>query len=368
MKKSIILLLALFLIVSCSEDNSGNADGDYSISGKFLTPNGIDAVSKATVKLFRGNTEIKQTITDSEGNFTLNGVNTGDYEVKISKGLFSASRSITLDDIFDIDLSDISITEFPNIAVVTGAFDNIEGVLYNLGLVNPITQEPLFDIIEGNNILDRSHNVSHTHGTMSRPDNPILEPNVDFTFADFIESPDLMDDYDIIFLNCGLSESKTDFGNNITDYVANGGLLYSTDYAFVYLNDITNNGEDYIDFYEPYRTGDSLSTEAEILNNDLIDWLELNFNITIVDNNIVIDEFLPGWQVVDSYDENTVLPWLNGLVDYNGLTDNKDLAFTFLHGDGGVFYSSFHTENNTEEDSNVARLIQYMVFELADLK
>src|SRR6056297_479090 len=140
MKKSIILLLALFLIVSCSEDNSGNADGDYSISGKFLTPNGIDAVSKATVKLFRGNTEIKQTITDSEGNFTLNGVNTGDYEVKISKGLFSASRSITLDDIFDIDLSDISITEFPNIAVVTGAFDNIEGVLYNLGLVNPITQ------------------------------------------------------------------------------------------------------------------------------------------------------------------------------------------------------------------------------------
>jgi Carboxypeptidase regulatory-like domain len=368
MKKSITLLFALFLIVSCSKENSNTSDGDYNISGKFLTPNGQDAVSKATVKLFKGNTEIKETTTDSEGNFTINGVNTGTYEVKISKGLFSASRTVSLDDIFDIDLNDISITDFPNIAVVTGFYDNIEGVLYNLGLVNPITQEPLFDIIEGNDILDRNHSTTHTHSIMNRTNNPALEPNVDFNFDEFIESSELLGNYDIIFLNCGLSESKIAFSNNITDYVANGGLLYSTDYAFVYLDDITSNGEDYINFYEPERSGSSMSVEAEILSDDLIDWLELNFNITIVDNTVVIDEFLPAWQLVDSYDENTTIAWLNGEVDYDGQTGNKDLAFTFLHGDGGVFYSSFHTENHTEEDSAVARLIQYMVFELADLK
>jgi hypothetical protein len=368
MKKSITLLIALILIVSCTKDNSGNSNGDFSISGKFLTPNGQDAVSKATVKLFKNNTEIKQTSTDSEGNFTLSNITAGNYEVKISKGLFTASRTVTLDDIFDVDLGDISITDFPNIAIVTGFYDNIEGVLYNLGLVNPVTQEPLFDIILGNDILDRNHATSHTHSTISRSNNPALEPNVDFTFDEFIESPDLLDNYDIVFLSCGLSESKTEFSNNITDYVANGGLLYSTDYAFVYLDDITNNGENYINFYEPERTGNSLSVEAEILSDDLIEWLQFNFNITIVDNTVVINEFLPGWQVVDSYNESTTLPWLNGLADFDGQTANKDLAFTFLHGNGGVFYSSFHTENNTEEDSTVARLIQYMVFELADLK
>ncbi|WP_299122813.1 carboxypeptidase-like regulatory domain-containing protein [uncultured Winogradskyella sp.] len=374
MKKSIALLLVLLLTFSCSKDKPDNLEEDFSISGKFVTPNGIDAVSKASVKLFKENTIIKETITDSEGNFTLTNLSSGDYELKISKGLFSSSQNVALDginDIFDIILDTIEITDLPNIAVVTGSWDHIEDVLYNIGLVNPVTQEPLFDIIDGNGPFGRSNESSHNghhKSNFSKTFNPQLEPNVDFDFGDLIESPALLSNYDIIFLNCGLNETKTDFSNNITQYIADGGLIYSTDWAYVYLNDITDNGNQYLSFSNPYRSGDSLSTEAEILNPDLMDWLALNFNVTIENNSVIIDEFLSGWQAVNTFDENTVIPWLNGPVVYDDISEDKYLAYTFLHGDGGVLYSSFHTENQTSDATNVERLMQYLVFELSDIK
>ena len=212
-----------------------------------------------------------------------------------------------------------------------------------------------------------SNHGLHQGTTANRTFNPMLQPNVDFGFGDLIESPTLLADYDIIFLNCGLSESKVDFGNNITDYVANGGLLYATDWAYAYLNDITADGADYMSFYNPYRSGNSLSTEAEILDQTLIDWLELNFDIQVPNATVTIDEFLGGWQVVDTYDPTTVIPWLYGPVEYDGINESKHLAYTFLHGDGGVMYSSFHTENNTADATTVERLIQYMVLELAGM-
>ncbi|WP_262627050.1 hypothetical protein [Winogradskyella tangerina] len=39
-----------------------------------------------------------------------------------------------------------------------------------------------------------------------------------------------------------------------------------------------------------------------------------------------------------------------------------------MHGNGGVLYSSFHTENNVAEAITVERLMQYMVFELAAME
>lgn len=371
MKTPILLLLVLTLAFGCSKAPSETTTGDFSVSGKFLTPNGQDAVSKATVKLSKGDVVVKETLTNSEGEFLISHLDAGDYQVTISKGLFTASQFLTLSDLdglLDYDLEAIIITEFPNIAVVTGTFDTIETVLYDIGLVNPITQAPLFDIIDGES-FGRSTDNAHNHSaTEHRTFNPLLEPNTAISFADLMASPDALAAYDIIFLNCGLDESQTALNTNLTTYVANGGLLYTTDYAYVYLEDLTNGGADYIDFYEPNRSGQSLSTEATIVNDDLLAWLDLNFGVAITNNTVTIDQFLPQWQVVDSYDETTVIPWLSGTIDYDGLTDEKPLAYTFLHGDGGVLYSSFHTKNNPGQAEAVARSIQYLVFELSDLK
>ncbi|NRD23492.1 carboxypeptidase regulatory-like domain-containing protein [Winogradskyella litoriviva] len=376
MKKSIAFILLLCLAFSCSEKNSDNLTGDYTLSGKFVVPNGLDPISKAKVMLYEDNIVISETLTDSEGNFIINNVFPGDFEIKLSKGLFSTTLNTTVsneDDIFDIDLSTIEITEFPNIAVVTGNYDNIETVLYNIGLVNPVTLEPLFDIIDGQDLVGRPSGTQHTHShanaSHSKTTNNQLAPNVDFGFGSLIESPTLLANYDIIFLNCGLSEYKTDYSSNLTDFVANGGLLYATDYAFVYLNDITNYGTDYISFREPNRSGQSLSTVAEVLNTDLLNWMTLNFNISTTDNTVTIDQFLDSWQPVASYNEDTVIPWLHGPVEYtDGTAEDIHLAYTFNHGDGGVLYSSFHTKNSATQSEAVERSIQYLVFELASLK
>ncbi|WP_299096888.1 hypothetical protein [Winogradskyella sp.] len=43
-------------------------------------------------------------------------------------------------------------------------------------------------------------------------------------------------------------------------------MLYATDWAFEYLVYITQGGADYLSFYEPDRSGTSLSTEAEMIS------------------------------------------------------------------------------------------------------
>ncbi|WP_430412408.1 hypothetical protein [Kordia sp.] len=123
-----------------------------------------------------------------------------------------------------------------------------------------------------------------------------------------------------------------------------------------------------IDFLDTEKSGQSLSTEATIFDQDLIDWLQINFGITLSnDDTILLDEFLPRWQVVDISNDATVISWFNEPVEFrdndnNSVQQNKDLAFTVQIGEGGVFYSSFHTENYDDEFSTVDRLLEYLVF------
>lgn len=156
------------------------------------------------------------------------------------------------------------------------------------------------------------------------------------------------------------------------NYVMNGGILYATDWASSYLDAITNSGTDYLTPLTPEKSGVSTRTVATILDGDLCAWLLVNFGISINDT-VEIDDFLISWQVIDSYDSNTTISWLNGPVIYwdetnTEISENKDLAFTILHGDGAVFYSSFHTENNLiDEFSDVDRIMRFLVFEMSDI-
>ncbi|MDT0558784.1 hypothetical protein RM697_09000 [Ichthyenterobacterium sp. W332] len=373
MKKLITCFALCAILWTCSDSNQSEElinEGE-SLTSRLFAPNGVDPIPNARVALSKGNVMVSETLTEIDGTFTITGITEGEHTITIEKGLFSTQRTFDGDAIEE--LINFILDNLPNIGVVTGSFDNIESVLFDIGLVDDETGEPLFDIIDGFSTLDRlgasphghNHNVSVEN---SRRDG-ILEPNVDFSFEELMSNPELMAQYDILFLNCGLSTNHLEQSSNLTNYVANGGILYATDYAYEYLFDVTNNGEDYITFLEPYKSGVSLQTEATILDNVLTEWLEENYGISI-DGTVLIDEFLPAWQVVDSSDENTVLPWFNGEVTYGtddgDVTENKDLMFTFLHGEGAVFYSSFHTENYDEGFSDVDRIMEYQVFNISD--
>ncbi|MBC8757670.1 carboxypeptidase regulatory-like domain-containing protein [Kordia sp. YSTF-M3] len=379
-QKLILILLAISFFTSCEKDSESAPLAESSVSGKFLAPNDLDPIVNGIITASKDGTIVSETISGIDGSFTLTNLQAGTYELALQKGLFSSARTVEVAEDDDITLPNIPIEVFPRIGVVTGSYDNIESVLYDIGLVNPFTQEPLFDIIQGTGLLRPSGNAGHhghNHGNdpgIFLPENSTnLQPNVAYTFADLVASPTLLAQYDILFLNCGLNEGYTEFNGNIFDYVNNGGILYATDWAFKYVEGITGNGQQYIDFLDEEKSGQSVSTNATIFDPNLIAWLQVNFNITIDNNDtVLLDEFLPAWQVVDSANDATVISWFNGPVTYRDvagteITENKDLAFTFIVGNGGVFYSSFHTENHDDGFSTVDRLLEYLVFELSSL-
>ena len=376
-----ITFIFLFVLctLSCEKDTDAAPLAESSISGKFFAPNAIDPIVNGKITATKDGTIVSETLSAADGSFVLSNLTAGEYEILLTKGLFSASKTVTIAEDDDIQIPNIPIDVFPRIGVVTGNFDHIESVLYDIGLVNPVTQEPLFDIIQGTGI-GRPGTNSMYHGThhgynsgqFNPENNNNLQPNVSFTFADLVASPTMLADYDILFLNCGLSESFTDHNDNILQYVTNGGILYATDWAFKYVQGISD-GPTFIDFLDQEKSGISTSTNATIFDPDLILWLQVNFGITLDANDtILLDEFLNSWQVVDSANDATVVSWFNGPVTYRDtsgaqVTENKDLAFTFLVGNGGVFYSSFHTENHDDDFSTVDRLLEYLVFELSSL-
>lgn len=380
--KRLLYFIAIFLIFSCSNESIDESlinSNPFNIFGKIIAPNGIDPISEGKISVISNNTIVQEIFSDSRGNFSFF-LNYGNYDLVISKGLFKTESSISLSensDSFNFDLGDISFDQFPSIGVVTGYYDNIESILYDIGLVNPIDGTPLFDIIDGINFSRNSNEIyNHNHGNHRIIENTSkttdLDPNVDFNFSELLNNVSLLNQYDVLFLNCGLNTDEAETNESLYNFVNNGGILYATDWTYPILEKFnTLSGNEFLTFQQPYKSGQSLSTEATILSSELNDWLSINFDLTI-DNTVIIDEFLNAWQVVDDYNTSSVIAWLEGYVEYNDengelVGDNKELAFTFLLGDGGVFYSSFHTENNEDGFSCVDRVMEYMIFELSTL-
>src|SRR5690606_23736186 len=145
--------------------------------------------------------------TNNTGQFNI-ALPAGAYRLKLSKGLFSTQQEINVSS--ETTLAHFTLDSLPKIGVVTRYYDNIENVLVDIGLVNPLTGAPLFDIIDGVNTsrLPYNHSSKHgDHGAENHKDssqNPQLTPNVSFDFGDLINDPALLETYDIIFLNCGL--------------------------------------------------------------------------------------------------------------------------------------------------------------------
>ncbi|MEM5564895.1 carboxypeptidase-like regulatory domain-containing protein [Psychroserpens sp. AS72] len=377
MKSTLFTFICLLLVFSCSKDNANDINpNNVDVSGRFLAPNNLDPIVNAKVSVVKNNTVVFETVTNANGEYTL-AIPVGDYTINLTKGLFSTQKNITVEE--DIMLDTYRIENIPSIAVVTGDYDNIENILYSIGLVDLDTGLPLFDIIDGTSFNRIGHpnnhanHVNHGHNdsesfSVAR-NNPMLTSNVDFNYQVFLNDPELLDNYDIIFINCGSNTGSLDGGQNLYDYVNNGGYLYATDWAARALGTITNNNADFVSFLVPERSGNSLSTTATILDGDLSAWL-LTFGIGI-DDTIYIDEFLPSWQVIESFDAQTTTSWLNGPVIYSddsgtSISENKDLAVTFPLGNGGVLYSSFHTENSNPDFTTTDRVMEFMVFEMTD--
>lgn len=368
MRKITLILVFCILAFGCSDDNSGNAGGDLKLSGTIMSPNHTFPISRAAVKVFKDGSVISQTTADALGHFEITNLPEGTLTVELSKGKFKKEVVIEMEADYELDMAERNLDIFPRIAVVTGSFDEIEQVLINIGLVNPLTQEPLFDIIDGFDMnrpaVADNHGRSHLAGRAANS----MPTNVSFGFADLLNDPNLLDNYDIIFLNCGASDGLANdpvATANLAAYVADGGILYATDWMYKYLQG-SFDGDEYLTFTQPEKNGTSLDATAQIFNADLLLWLQAQ-GIT-ADAMVEINDFLPSWQMVDTFNPDNVMSWLVADVVYDNVpVAGKPLAFTFQHGDGGVFYSSFHTHGDDPSQDAIVQLMNYFVFELSAL-
>jgi hypothetical protein len=218
---------------------------DTTVAGTLYAPNGVDPVPNATIYVpatapaaFPNGVAcdlcgtisgvVTSTVTRHDGGFTLTGVPVGaNVQIVAELGRFRAVRSMNVEycksnivpkdpNTFGIRLpgkdADLNPGDrVPKIAVATGEFDQIECVLKRMGL----SQIDLYN--------DRS-------GA------PL--PATIATFESLLTDPAKMKTYNIIFVNCTKAEDfeptlkKAGVLKNIEDYVASGGRLYATDWAY----------------------------------------------------------------------------------------------------------------------------------------
>ncbi len=370
MRKITLLLVFCIFSMACSDDNeTGNSGGDLKLTGTIMSPNNTFPISRATVKVSKDGTIISQTTANALGQFEIDDLPHGNLTVELSKGKFRKEILIDMTADYELQSAERNLDIFPSIAVVTGSYDHIEEVLINIGLVNPLTDEPLFDIIDGFDV-NRPSSSDHHQGRTHHAGRAVssMPSNVDFGFNDLLNDPDLMDNYDIIFLNCGASESLANdpvATANLEAFVANGGIIYATDWMFKYLQS-SFDSEDYLTFAQPEKRGTSLSADAQVFNADLLAWLQAQG--IDADPTVEITDFISSWQMVDTFNSDNVMSWLVADVVYDNVSvSDKPLAFTFQHGQGGVFYSSFHTHGDDPSQDAIVQMMNYFVFELAAL-
>ncbi|MBC8141500.1 MAG: hypothetical protein H7Y38_08675 [Armatimonadetes bacterium] len=366
---------------------SPNPSATGTVTGRVLAPNGTTAINDALVYVpvnqSRGRQAeavIVQTRTNANGDFTLTGVPVGETVVVISKGqwLIRNVVTVTADDTTALSATQATLpitgTGAARIAVIEGQYDNMEDVLAKLGLgevengaLKPGTQR--FDLYEDGDAL----------------------------FADSAR----LNGYDIVFVNCGASESILENPtaiNNLRAFVQNGGNLYCTDLAYDF---IEQSVPEAIDFFgsdgTPTATaedfaiaevGDSgVASNADVQDTNLRDWLSARGALR-PDGKVHVEGFLSGWGVINEPGAGGKV-WVRGLLGTEDSTrvkqshnhgkagrgrqasgagapgDTRNLTVTVPFGTGKVLYSSYHTEPGVSENTLLPQeqILAYLVFE-----
>jgi hypothetical protein len=222
--------------------------GKGSIKGRACAPSG-EPVSGAQVTISgtdcaTGQPFSRTLTTDRNGGYELDQVSTGSLDITVASGAsFNRTFSVTLSPGEQLDLTTqtskycLEASSVKN-AVIGGLFDHVEGVLDALA----------FDYeIKGNDI--------HTSDLSNiRRQYPTAQANLAQTIA-FLSSLQAMEQYDVIFINCGIlwdSVNKYHLSSlptiisNLFNYVNQGHGLYVADWAHPFVERIS---PDMIDFY-----------------------------------------------------------------------------------------------------------------------
>jgi hypothetical protein len=314
------------------------------IAGRICTPSGDSFVSDARIWIsLSDDTEVAAT-SDQQGYFTLRNVPPGLHTVHVQKGThFSTQFQAEVIKSYTTTLGEYKCLDSTlEIAVVTGSFDSVQTSLNSLGFTP--------ELYDG---MERS----------------------DTDYLSLIGNPAELAKYDILFFNCGMSEewfyndpeytslSANEIQENLYDFVANGGSIYTSDWAYYILEATFPQS---IDF-----AGDDDSPGAAAVG------LDGTYEVQVMDNGFqkalggatqasIRFEF-PSWVVPLSSSNAHVL--IEGEISYyenwaNVKTAQVPLVLSYspTNNEGRALYTSFHNESQLTTDMET--ILEEILFSL----
>lgn len=209
-----ILLCTLVLLVNCKGDGESiipdetpNVIQTGKVEGKVSANNGTKPIGGALVFTVDSESKVYHTYSDSNGNFSLTAPE-GNTVLHIQTGdgrNFRTETPVTIkkNETITVPATATKLNQIAKMAYVKGSYDEIEELINNLGYTA-----------------------------------------TELTYQD-LKNLNTIAQYDIIFLNCGsrgISQTGTSSPSNdamvysnLSTFVANGGSLYSSDWASAYL-------------------------------------------------------------------------------------------------------------------------------------
>lgn len=375
----------MLLLAGCAggpEDPEKPKPGHVLITGKLVAPNGITPISGATVTL-QGATitgagvalrpaaaacpvpegDDPYVCTEPDGTFKL------EVEAKVGSSLalravkgswrtrFQVALTTEVVKLGDVRLSADPAKGAPRIAVADGDYDDIEGILSDLGYD--------FDFFE--NEISWLDPPEHGISKLFEPDD---------------SGKARLFSYDIVFVNCGTAEWLVLAPENvalISEYVAGGGRLYVSDLSY----DLVERAfPEYIDFFgdddeeDAAQVGPQPSSptlDATVRDAGLAAWLATRDCgpgaggcIDTATNTVKLGGFIQNWVVMLGAEATpqggTVKVWVDANVAPHG---RIPLTVSFVHGDGLVLFTSYHNSADEDADYLVAQryVLEYLVFE-----
>lgn len=182
--------------------------------------------------------------------------------------------------------------------------------------------------------------------------------------ADLLDSA-TVSQYDIIAINCaeGLSYYARGAKRNLRWFVSNGGHLYASDWAFVFVDTAF---PEFIEFPSNPYIGEAQTVIASVVDTALANYLGVNQVAVRYDLSwwVVIDAVGPLTNILLTGDVSSGIASGNPPVrrartikSVNSFTAVRPLAVNFKYGNGTVVYTTFHNEAQVSEP--VRHILEY---------
>jgi hypothetical protein len=316
------------------------------VEGRVCAPDGETWLSDASVYVVREDGTRATATTDADGNYVLEGVPPGTQTVHVEKGSFSST--------FEVDVVSNETTVVPDaecellppdlrIAVVDGAYDQVEDVLGSLGIdpANVTMYDGEIGFFPGGNI-EWVGELLGDYATLAQ--------------------------YDVVFFNCGVDDAaftteKDQVAiDNLRQFVAQGGSVYASDWAY---DIVETTWPNYIDFERTDTLGDSaqVGVSEATIPGTIVD---ANLAAAMGQTTINMDYPLDIWAVMSAVDAGVTVYVRGNARVHSGFSEqtrtNIPHTVGFSPGGGRVLYTSFHQEPGINLDQQ--RILQLLMFEL----